>query len=83
MDMMMNTYMFKLDKKGEGIENPFKVFYLTSIPFLFIACVLFIVFARYNTITYNVQHSLKEDAIYLMKKVLLNQTEEYYEMKYY
>jgi hypothetical protein len=43
---------------------------------------IFIVFARKETIEYYVKKNRKEEAINLMKQVILGKDEDYYEKKY-
>jgi hypothetical protein len=80
--MVVDNTMIRSEQLGFKIDNQYKVHYLVVIPFIFVAFVLLIVFARFDTITHYVHRAMKKDAIYLMRKVVVNQPNDYYERKY-
>ena len=72
----------KLKETGHPVEDEYKYRYLIVIPFFGIAFLLFIIFARYDTITHYVQHAHKKDALHLLKLVIKNKDDKYYNKKY-
>lgn len=58
LDMLINNSILKYEKEtNTTFHEAFKLHYLIAIPFILIAFILFIVFARFDTISYYVQHA--------------------------
>jgi len=59
-----------------------RIQFLLPIPFMVLSLLIFIVFARKETIEYYVKKNRKEEAINLMKQVIVGKDDDYYEKKY-
>lgn len=82
-DMLINNSIHKYEKlQGVDYAEAFKLHYLIVIPFFLIAFLLFIIFARFETLTHYVHQAKKSDAIYLLKRIIKMQPDAYYEKKY-
>ena len=60
-----------------------RIQFLLPIPFMILSLIIFTVFARKETIEYYVKKNRKEEAINLMKQVIVGKDDDYYEKKYH
>jgi MFS family permease len=81
MDMFINIQLYQNASKDgtpPPVEDPtqiplftqWRIQFLLPVPFMSLALLIFIFFAREETIDYYVRHNQKDRAIYLMKAVL-------------
>ena len=70
------------DSKDDNFFQNWRIQFLMPIPFMVLSLVIFSTCARKETIEYLVKNNRKEEAIDLMKQVILGKDDEYYEKKY-
>ena len=78
---MYSDYNVKAAQSTHFFQR-WRIQFLLPIPFMVASLFIFIIFARKETIEFYVKKNRKEEAIKLMKMVIVGKDEDYYEKKY-